>query len=121
MEGRDSGLRTCEVCQSHDHGSRIVSQKPHTSSNLCQGNIARHLIADRATRYPTGGDTMGEAEAGTGADAGGASAGGGGASCTPPRQPERYRCPPRCHRQVAHPPCCSTACAVPRASLNPIP
>eukprot|EP00955_Chlamydomonas_euryale_P030667 322837-Chlamydomonas_euryale.AAC.1 len=64
---------------------------------------------------------MGKAVAGTGASAGGAGASGGGASHTCCRrlldgplagrawQPEHHPCPPCCHCQIAHPPCCRAA------------
>eukprot|EP00955_Chlamydomonas_euryale_P047879 353827-Chlamydomonas_euryale.AAC.9 len=36
-------------------------------------------------------------------------------------EPQRYRYPPRCHCQIAHPPFHCTACAVPRAFSLPLP
>eukprot|EP00955_Chlamydomonas_euryale_P038017 350958-Chlamydomonas_euryale.AAC.2 len=44
MEGRDSGLWTCEVCQSHVHDLRIAGREPGISIGLCRGSSQRHRV-----------------------------------------------------------------------------
>eukprot|EP00955_Chlamydomonas_euryale_P010776 116440-Chlamydomonas_euryale.AAC.1 len=39
----------------------------------------------------------------------------------PSWEPQCYGCPPHCHCKIAYPPCCCTACAVPRAFSRPVP